>query len=478
MAMAGIWQQWRFRADRNVIEALLKLAIPIVVGNMLQSAYQLIDAFWVGRLGQDAIAAVAVSFPVTFLIIALGSGFAAAGSTLVAQFYGARNRQMVNHVAAQTILLVVVVSVLLGAFGFCISPLILTMMGVAPAVREGALAFLRVSFVGMPFIFGFMMFQALMRGVGEVRWPNYIVLGTVALNFVLDPLFIFGFGGFAGLGVMGAALATLCTQTMAAIAAMVILLRGRAEIQVKLANLRPDFGYIRKAFELGLPASIELSARGLSLMIMSFLIASFGTLTVAAYGVGTSILQVVMIPAMGLSMAIAALVGQNMGAGKPEQAERIARLGALLGFVGLSLVGGLAFVLAPLLAAFFVPNEPQVIAEASGFIRTMSFAWGFMGLQLCMTGVFRASGNMLVAMMLTLVSQWVIQFPLAYVLSKHSGLGAAGLWWAFPVTNIIASLISLSWYARGDWKKTRLTESVQTTLKVEAETLAEVTLPR
>lgn len=468
----------QLESESSVIRALLGLAVPIIFGNVLQSAYQLIDAFWVGRLGQAAVAAVSVSFPITFFIIALGSGFAAAGSALTAQFFGAKNQPMVNHVAAQTIMLVVVVSILLGTFGIIVSPYLLHLMGIAPDVYDGALAFLRVSFIGMPFTFGFIMFQALMRGVGQIKWPNVIVFGTVLLNFVLDPLFIFGYGPIHGHGVMGAALATLGTQALAAIAAAVILLTGKSTIHIRISNLKPDFAYIRRAVSLGLPASIELSARGLSLILMSFLIASFGTLTIATYGVGSSILQVVMIPAMGLSMAVSALVGQNLGARNIAQAEQIARMGGIIGFVGLSLIGALAYVFAPYLAMFFVPGEPDVIAAGATFIRTMSFAWGFMGLQLCFTGVFRASGNMLVAMVLTLVSQWMFQFPLAYVLSSHAGLGASGIWWAFPITNIITVFITYCWFARGDWKNTRLTEILKATQSVETEALTELPIPR
>jgi Na+-driven multidrug efflux pump len=156
--------------------ALLQLAIPIILGNMLQTGYQLTDAFWVGRLGRAAVAAVAVSFPVTFLVIAVGAGVAVAGATLSAQYMGAGRQDMVNHVAAQTMLMVAITSVLLGAAGYVLSPYLLELIGVAPDVYHGALSFMRVSFVGIIFVFLYAMFQALMRGVGETRIPLVIVL--------------------------------------------------------------------------------------------------------------------------------------------------------------------------------------------------------------------------------------------------------------------------------------------------------------
>jgi putative MATE family efflux protein len=456
-----------------IAPALIRLAVPIILGNALQTGYQLTDAFWVGRLGASAVAAVAISFPVTFLVIALGAGFAMAGATLSAQYMGAGRQDLVNHVAAQTMLAVAVSSVILGTVGFLLTPHLLRLLGVAPDVYAGALGFMRVSFIGIIFVFLYAMFQALMRGIGETKIPLYIVLATVLLNFALDPLFIFGWGPVAGHGVTGAALATLATQALAALAAMTILLRGRHGIALAWSDLRPDIGYIKRAFFLGFPGSIELSTRGLGLVIMSFLVASFGTLPIAAYGVGSNIVQVVTILAMGLSMAVSTLVGQNIGAGNVQRAARTALLGNAIAFGVLSLAGILAYGFAPLLVAFFVPGDAEVIAEGARFIRIMCLAWGGIGIQLCVVATFRASGNMLNAMVIALVSQFMIQFPLAYVLSKHTPLGVDGLWWSFPVTNVLVALVSLGWFARGAWKTTRLTEEERQVVKVTEETIKE-----
>jgi putative MATE family efflux protein len=455
-----------------LLRSLLTLAVPIVLANVLQSGYQLIDAFWVGRLGGAAIAAVSLSFPVMFLMFAIGGGLSIAGSTLIAQYVGASNGEMVSHVAGQTLLMVILVSLFLGIIGFTLAPDLLRLMGVAPDVYPGALGFMRVSFVGLVFNFSFFVFQSIMRGIGKPTLPVYIVLGTVLLNFVLDPLFIFGWGPVPGYGVMGAAIATLGTQGVAAIIGIAVLRLGRHGIHVRRRDFIPDFGYIKRAFFLGFPASVEMSARAMGLLVMSFLIASFGTLTLASYGVGSNILQVVMIPAMGLSMAVSTLAGQNIGAGNIDRAARIGRLGAWLGFASLTGLGLIVFLFAPWLVAFFVPGDADVIAAGSTFLRIMALSWGFMGVQFALTGVLRASGNMVIAMMLTLVSQWVLQFPLAYVLSKHTSLAAQGIWWAFPITNVITVLITICVYARGDWKKKRLVDTEEAlTEKVSEEIL-------
>ncbi len=461
----------------SIPRALTTLAVPIILASILQAGYQLTDAFWVGRLGAASVAAVSVSFPVTFLVIAMGSGLAMAGATLTAQYMGAGRQDMVNHVAAQTMLMVTVVSVILGLIGYCVSPYLLHLLRVAPEVHEGALGFMRVSFIGIIFVFIFAMFQSLMRGVGQTRVPLLIVLGTVILNFALDPLLIFGWQSIPAFGVMGAALATLATQAIAAAIGIWIFLRGRHGIQLNWRAFKPDFSYMRRAFFLGFPGSVELSTRGLGLIVMSFLVTSFGTLTIAAYGVGSNILQFITIPALGLSMAVSTLVGQNIGAGNIQRAARIAMLGSLYGFVALTLVGVITYIFAHNIVAFFVPDDAEVIREGAKFIRIMALAWGGIGVQLCIVSTFRASGNMLSAMVIAMVSQWMIQFPMAYVLSKHTDLHETGLWWSFPVTNIAVAIIALCWFARGSWKETRITEDGKHTAKVTEDAIIEDGLP-
>ncbi len=456
-----------------ILRSLLTLAVPIVAANALQSAYQLIDAFWVGRLGGAAVAAVSVSFPAMFLSFAIGSGLSMAGSTLIAQYVGARNPRMVSHVAGQTLLMVGLVSIVLSVIGFLGAPPLLRLMGVAPDVYPGALAFMRVSFAGTIFTFTYFVFQSIMRGIGRPNLPVYIALGTVFLNFVLDPLLIFGWGPVPGFGVMGAAMTTFVSQAIAAGIGMAVLRLGLHGIHVRRRDFIPDLTYVKRAFFLGFPASVEMSARAGALMVMSFLITSFGTLALAAYGVASNVLQVVMIPAMGLSMAISTLVGQNIGARNIDRAAAIGRLGGLIGFAGLATFGLLVFLFPRTIVAFFVPNDQAVIAAGAEFLRIGSPAWGFLGLQFALTGVLRASGNMVVTMVLTLVSQWVLQFPLAYLLSKHTALDVQGIWWAFPIANVTITLITLGVYAKGDWKKKRLLdeEDVLTT-KVSDEVLS------
>jgi putative MATE family efflux protein len=457
-----------------IMASLLKLAIPIMVANVLQAAYQLVDAFWVGRLGGTAVAAVSVSTPVIFLTMALGLGLAIAGSILIAQYFGAGNQKMVNHVSAQTLLMVLSISITLATIGYLLSPLFLHALGVAPNVYDGALGFMRISFIGLVFNFNFMVFQALMRGVGRAVLPVFIVLGTVILNFALDPLFIFGWHFIPAMGVKGAAMATVSTQSLALVIGFVILFRGKHDIHLHLADFKPDPVHIKRAFKIGGPSSIEQSMRAIGMTAMTFLIVKFGTSTMASYGAGSNLIQLIMIPALGLSMAISTLVGQNIGAGNMKRAVSIAKLGALLGFSLLAVFSLMAYAFAPHIIAFFVPGDTAVIKGGTIFLHTVCLSWGFLGLQLCLVGVLRATGNTIIPMILALVSQWVLQFPLAYVLSHFTSMAERGIWLAFPISIVTTALITLGIYAKGDWKKRQiLTKTTALTVKVEDEVMTD-----
>jgi putative MATE family efflux protein len=443
--------------EGSIVRSLVLLAVPIMGANILQVAYQLVDAFWVGRLGAAAVAAVSITMPLMFVLIAAGMGFAIAGTTLIAQYTGARDHKMVDHVAAQTLLTILAVSVVLGALGFALAPWLLHLMGVTPDVYRNALSFIRVVFIALPFTFLYAMVQALMRGVGEVKVPLYIVAGTVVVNFFLDPILIFGRFGAPAMGVTGAAIATLIAQLMAAIVELWVLFGGRFGIHVRWRDFKPDFAFVKRAFLLGYPASIEQSARAVGMTLMTFLIVSFGTIVTASFGVATNVINVALIPAMGFSMATSTLVGQNIGAGNISRAEKTARLSALVTFIALSLLGLVCSLLATPIVRFFVPQSPQVIAEGAHLLRIVSWSFGFVGLQFALLGVLRAAGEMLAAMTTSLVSQWLLSLPLAYLLSKHTALGADGLWWALPLSNIVTACIAGALFLWGPWKTRKLT---------------------
>lgn len=224
-----------------VVPALIAISLPIMFSNMLQTAYQLIDTFWVGRLGSDAVAAVSFSFPIVFLLISLGAGLAIAGSILVAQNAGKGDDARVDYISGQTLAFLAIVSIVIGTIGFLVSRPLIALMGAEPGVLPLATAYLRVTFVGIPLLFAYFSFQNLLRGVGEVKLPLYIVAGTVALNAVMDPLFINGWGPVPAYGVAGAAIATIICQGLAGLIGIGLLMTGRFGIHIKAVNLGPHW---------------------------------------------------------------------------------------------------------------------------------------------------------------------------------------------------------------------------------------------
>lgn len=452
--------------EGSILKALLYLAGPIMLANVLQAAYQLIDSFWVGRLGENAVAAVAVSIPIVFLLTSLGIGFAIAGATFVAQYFGAKNEKMISHAAAQTTLMIIVVSIILSFIGFLFSNKILNLMGVEKDLMSTASIYLKVVFLGLLPNFCFMMFQSIMRSIGRPQVPVLIVLITVALNFLLDPLLMFGFGPIPKMGVAGVAYATIITQSIAALIGLITLFSGKHGIHLKISDFKPDFSFIKKSFWLGLPASIEQSARSLGMVVMAGLITGFGTAAVASYGAGSNIIQLVIIISIGLASATAALSGQNIGAGKYDRAEKITKLSAKISFIGLTLVGGLVFLSAPLLIKFFIPNNLEIITGGSHFLKIVAFNFGLIGIQMSINAVLQASGNTLTSMFLTISSQWFIQLPLAFILSRFTSLGLNGLWLAFPLTNIIMTFIALGIFKSGYWKKKKITDAEKIAITV------------
>lgn len=459
--------------EGSIVKALVRIAVPIVFSSLLQTMYQIVDTFWVGQLSPGAVAAVSLSFPINFLLIAIGGGLPIAGTVLIAQYKGRGDEKQVNHVAAQTFLMVFAVSIVLSGLGFVFSEHIMRLMGAPADILSFATDYLRIAFLGFVFVFGYFVFESLMRGLGSVRAPMFIVLATVIINAILDPLLIFGWGPVPAWGVAGAALATLITQSIAVLVGFTVLLRGKHGLHVKAADFRPDWAFMKKAFFIGFPSSVEQSARAFGATIMTALVAGFGTATLAAMGIGIRVLMFAIIPAMGLSIATSALVGQNIGARKMDRALATTRVGSILAVVTLTLGGLVLWVLARPLSAAFMPDGGAALDEAERFIRILAPTFGLIGWQMVLMGTMRGAGDTKSSMVLTIASQYLIQFPLAYVLAYALDWGSAGIWWSFALTNVVSTVLVLAWYMHGAWKKKRLIEDDAVQAQVSQEIIAD-----
>ena len=438
--------------EGKIFNSLVSLAVPIIFANILQTAYQLIDTFWLGRLGADAVAAVSLSFPVLFLILSLGSGMTLAGTVLVSQSYGAGNRKMVDFNSSQTMALIFFISIGLAFVGYYSSAPLMTFIGAGPEILQDSTEYFQISSLGFVFLFIFFAFQSLMRGIGNVMLPVYIVLFTVALNAVLDPLFIYGWGPIAGHGVAGAAYASIITQAISAAMSLWILLKGKHGIQIHFASMGLKMETVKKIVNMGFPASVEQATRALGMTMMIVLVTGFGSEIVAAYGIGARILSFIIVPALGLGIATTSLVGQNIGAVKIKRAEKVANLSSKVAFFGLTAMGLIMFFFAEELVTFFIPNNPQVIRDGALFIKIMSPSFGFLGIQQVLNGVYNGAGFTKASMFISILSLWIVRFPLAYYLSQETSLSFEGIWWAFPISNLIAAVVAFSYYRTGYWK--------------------------
>lgn len=438
--------------EGKIFNSLLSLALPIIFANILQTTYQLIDTFWLGRLGANAVAAVSLSFPVLFLVLSIGSGLTLAGTVMVAQYKGADNQKMVDFSSSQSVFLILIISIILAVISYFSAGPLMQIIGAGPEIFDDSVAYFKVSSLGFVFLFLFFIFQSLMRGIGNVMLPVYVILFTVFLNLILDPLFIYGYGFIPGYGVAGAAVASVVTQGLSAAIGLFILFRGNNGIRINLSSMRFNISNLRRTFKIGFPASVEQSTRALGMIMMVIIVTSFGSEVVAAYGIGARILSFIIIPALGLAIATTSLVGQNIGARKIKRAEKVANLSNKIAFFGLTGIGIIMFIFAEPLTAFFIPNDHEVIRDGALFIKIMAPSFGLLGVMQVLNGTFNGAGFTKASMLISILSLWVVRFPLAYVLSYNTSLEYEGIWWSFPISNLIAAIAAFVYFKMGYWK--------------------------
>lgn len=457
----------------RLLPAIIRLAIPLILANLMQTAYNIVDTYWVGRLGETAVAAISLAFPVIFLIISFGAGLTIAGTVLVAQYTGRQDQDQVDRIAGQTIILLVNVSILISVVGFFLSGPLLQLMGAAPEVAGRGTVYLKILFAFSVFLFLFFVFQAILRGWGDTKTPMWVMFWSVLANSILDPLLIFGVGPFPRLGIAGAAWGTVISRGGAAIVGMYILFSGRKMLHIRLSYLWPDWGKQWQLIRLGIPASLEQIIRSLGITVMMFIVADFGTTVVAAYGIGARILSFVLVPAFALSMATSTALGQNFGAGNLTRAEHAGWLGAGFGFVGMTVIGILFYFNAHALVNLFIQGSPDVVSMGADFIRVMALTFGFLGLQIILSGGFRGAGKTGTAMVLAFISFWGTRVPLAYLFSNGLHMGPDGIWLAFPVSIVIMGILTTLWFWMGRWKRTKPPKGPRLQDRVIEETVAE-----
>jgi putative MATE family efflux protein len=450
--------------EGSLTRPLFTLAWPIVVTQLLQVAYNIADTIWLGRTAEPAAAvgALSLAFPLIFLLLSVGGGFTVAGSTLVAQYTGAGGEESAGKAAGQTLAFVTLLAVVLGALGYVATEPLLALLPAdaetAAAVIPLAADYMRVFFLGTPFLFGFFVFSALMRGYGNTRTPMRVMFITVVLNVVLDPFFIFGWSVFPAMGVEGAAVATLVSRVVATAIGMYVLFEMHVGPDIRPEHLNLELDWVKKIVNIGAPSALEQSTSALAMITLTAMVVTFAPPVVAAYGLGNRLISLVFLPAMGLGRATNTMVGQNLGAKKPERAERAVKLAAGVGagvMFGVALVA-LAFA-QPIVSVFIestTADAAQTVTEAVQYLRIRTVEFAFIGVLQVLLGAYRGAGNTKTALAFSLTALWLGRVPTVYYLAFVVGLGSTGIWIGMALGNVVGAIAAAAWFTRGTWKRT------------------------
>nr|WP_303645767.1 MATE family efflux transporter [Haloparvum sedimenti] len=444
---------------------LFHLAWPLVLGNLLQTLYNLADMFWVGRVSTEAVAAVSLMFPLSWMFVSTAMGLTAATIALVSQHVGAGNDRRADEVVAQTCLLAVVVSVALAVAGFAAREPLLRLIGARGQVFVESLAYIEVIFLTLPLTFLFFAFRASLQGAGDTKTAMWLVAASAGLNIVIDPVFILGWGPIPPMGTRGAAVATFVSRLFATVVGVWILLRGDWGIQLHPGDLRPNPVLLRKLVDVGYPGTLDGWARSFAAVAMAALVARFGPAATAAYGIGVRLMSVSWTVSGAVGQATATGVGQNLGADTPDRASEVARV-ATLATMGILLAASLVVWVFPDGAMRVFIDDPATVAEGVVFLRIVALSWAFFGGLMVIQGAFRGAGDTRVAMALSLLSRWAFRVPLAVALAfgtvtvplvgvTYTGLdwGVEGLWWGYTAAAVASFAVGVAWFLRGTWKE-------------------------
>ncbi len=434
-----------------VAENLYYLALPVVIINLLQVAYNIADTFWLGRYSKEALAAITFAFPLVFFLISLGLGLSVAGNVLVSQYEGAGRSSQRDFAASQAISFSLIASIIIGIFGYFTMPRIIEFLGAEQTVAVSAVNYMQIISMGIFFMFGFAVFMSIMRGYGEVVTPMLIMFATVIINIVLDPFLINGWLIFPEMGVRGAAIATIFSRLVALTIGLYVLFTGMKGIKITIPKMKPDFEFLKKMLNIGIPATFGGVGRAISVNLVVAVVGNlFNNTIVSGYGIGVRLFSLIFLPAIAGGWAVSTMTGQNLGAGTPERAEKAANLAGKYSFLILTGIGIITFIFAGQIAAIFSKN-PEVISVAKEFLRWVSLTFGFMGILKGYTGSFRGAGNTITAAILSISSLAFIRLPVAYFGSLR--IGELGIWIAFASSNILGALLAWGYYQRGTWRK-------------------------
>jgi putative MATE family efflux protein len=431
---------------------LFAVAWPVMISFLLMTLYNLADAFWLGKLGKTALAAPTITMHVIFLGFSIAMGLGTGGTTLVSQYRGAGRPKAMGRAGGQTLVLLILVGIVLAAVGLIFAPGILKLLQTPADAFPETLTYMRWILIGMPFMFGFFVYQGIFTGMGDTVGPLQVNLITVILNVVLDPILIFGVGPVPHLGVAGAAMATCVARAVAAGVGFYRLFHGDRGFKLHLTDLRWDPQIMARIAKVGLPMSFGQMGTSLGFTLMMGIVNTFGSAVTAAFGIGHRIIHMALVPTFGFSQANATAVGQNLGADQPERAAASVRTAALLIGAILLPVTTLMFFFGDAISRLFI-SDLEVIQYGRDLFHITSYSVFAFGFVMVLLGAFQGSGHTMPAMILNMSRLWVFRIPAAYLLALVLDMGPAGLWWAMFLSNTMIAIAAFIWFSAGTWKR-------------------------
>ena len=431
--------------------ALGLLAIPMMLEMLMESIFVVVDIAFVSRLGTDAIAAVGITEAIITVLYAVAVGLGIGVTAMVSRRIGAGKRNEAADVTGQAIWIGLVFAVLVGTSGAFFAEDLLNVMGASASVVETGAGYAAVLLGGSASIIYIFLLNAAFRGAGDATVALRSLWLANGINIILDPCLIFGLGPFPEMGVTGAAVATTIGRSTGVIYQLWYLFDGRGRLDFQLHNLRlvPQLALRMLRISIGGVSQFLISTS--SWIVLMRIVALYGSSAVAAYTVALRVLEFIWLPAWGLGNAAATLVGQNLGAGETERAEKSAWCAARFNTIFMTIVGLVMLLFAPGIANFF-SNEPVVVQLTTSCLRILGIGFPVYGIGMVIIQSLNGAGDTVTPTVTNLICFWIVQIPLAHWLATTAGLGPNGVFIAIVVSESLLTLLAVMVFRRGRWK--------------------------
>jgi putative MATE family efflux protein len=431
---------------------LVAFSLPMLAGSFVQMAYTFVNRIWVGKfLGKEQLAAVTVSFPIIFLLVAVAIGLTMGTSILIAQFAGAREWDRLKKVVQTSTVLISCVSVASLIFGEALAGWGLRLMNTPHDVYPLAFGYMRIFLLAIPLNFGIFLASSMMRGIGDSKTPLYFQTAALLGTAILDPILMFGWLGFPRLGLNGTAIAAVTMQSLSVLAIFLYLERKDHLVAPDWRHLSVDWPTFWLTLKIGLPSIVQQSLVSVGMIFVVGIINGFGETAIAAFGAGGAIDQIAFLPALTLGAAVATVVGQNIGAGKVNRVREIFQWATTICGGMTALIAILALAVPQLLLSPFL-NDAATLTVGVHYLRIVAVSYVFFAVLFVANGVINGAGYTLITTVISLVSLWAARVPLALYLS-HRMHRVEGVFYAISISNAVSMSISLACYFSGFWKK-------------------------